>query len=40
MPNDITGTIQIKNGKYFAVLNLRHPDGSRKQKMGYNRAGD
>lgn len=32
MPNDITGTIQIKNGKYFAVLNLRHPDGSRKQK--------
>ena len=32
MPNDITGTLQIKNGKFFAVLNLKHPNGTRKQK--------
>ena len=32
MPNDVSATLQIKRGIYQVVLNLSHPDGTRKQK--------
>lgn len=28
----VTGSIQVKDGKYYAVLNLKNEDGKRKQK--------
>ena len=28
----MTGSLQIKNGKYYAVLNFKTEDGKRKQK--------
>ena len=28
----MTGSLQIKNGKYYAVLNYKNEDGKRKQK--------
>ncbi len=28
----ITGSLQTKNGKYYAVLNLKDEQGKRKQK--------
>ena len=28
----VTGSVQIKDGKYYAVLNLKNENGKRKQK--------